>query len=786
MAMMEGPFSAATNPDMTGGQQMMPGMAPPGYQTPPMQPQQEEAMPDEGEQDTHNIDRALQGMNIAEQLRKKDKRKNTTELAKIGERVCKEYDIDEASRQDWMKRNEEWMKLATQVVEKKSFPWEGAANVKYPLLSMASVQFSARAYSSLIPSLDIVKAKVVGPDQDGSLTDIANTLSTHMSYQLLYEMDGWEEDLDILCFVLPIVGVMFKKTYYSEVHKKNVSELVHSKDLVVNYYTKSLKKSPRYTHIQYYTPNEIKERQLQEIFLEYDEDFGPGKGDDTTYSKNLVTGMSNMVNADDDDIPRKVLEQYRYLDLDDDGYKEPYIVTVDYETKQVLRITPNFMVDNVDRDEKGKILCITPTQWFTKFSFIPNPDGGFYDLGFGLLLGGINDTVNTLTNQLLDSGTLNNLNAGFIAKGLRVGGKDLKFRAGEWKVVNAVGDDLRKGILPLPSNPPSEVLFNLLGTLSQAGKELASVAEIFTGKLPGQNTPAATTMASIEQGLKVFTSIYKRIYRGLQEEFQKLYKLNCMYMPTDTTKFVSEVNGESKEYKVSRFSYQGVNVKIVPAADPNMVSETQKLMKIQGLQEMVQFGNVNPQEMTRQALVYQGQENIKALMSMPPPQPPLEIQLKQMELQDKEKDRQLEMMKLQSESRKRESEITLNIAKAKQLGDEQGAMMLEMQLEQEKATAEINAKWMDLLFKREEHKMNMEHKQQEHVMDSQLKAVETSNAMQLSDATTEQKIRQGVIMGEQKIAQNDAAHKQKMEQNDAMAKAKARQQKLAAKAKEQG
>ncbi len=774
MAMMDGAITPGTNqPPMTGGLPMMPGSAPPGYQTPAQQPQAAEAPMNPEKEEKYNIDATLQSMNIAEQLKKKDDRKNTTVLATMGERVCKEYDADESSRTEWMKRNEEWMKLATQVVEKKSFPWEGAANVKYPLLSMAAVQFSARAYSSLLPSLDIVKAKVVGPDQDGALTDVANRLSTHMSYQILYEMEDWDKDLDTLCFVLPIVGVMFKKTYYSESQKCNVSELVHAKDLVVNYYTKNLKRSPRYTHILYYTPNEIKERQLQGLFLEYDEPFGPGKGDDRSNTQNLVSGQDNFVNPDDDDVPRKVLEQYRYLDLDEDDYKEPYIVTVDYETKRVLRITPNFSVDSVEQED-GKITCITPNQWFTKFSFIPNPDGGFYDLGFGLLLGGINDTVNTLTNQLLDSGTLNNLNAGWIAKGLRIGGKDSKFRAGEWKVVNAIGDDLRKSILPLPSNPPSEVLFNLLGTLSQAGKELASVAEIFTGKLPGQNTPAATTMASIEQGLKVFTSIYKRIYRGLQEEFQKLYKLNCMYMPTETTRFVSDVNGESKEYKVSRFDYQGMNVKIVPAADPNMVSETQKMVKIQGLQEWIQFGNVNPQEATRQALIFQGQENIKALMTMPEPQPPLEIQLKQMELQDKAEDRKLEVMKVMSENQKRQSEIVLNMAKARQLGDEQGAMVLERQLEQEKAQMEMQMKVMDLMFKKQEHEMDMQMKQEEHAMDSQVKAVQAANDMQLSSAMTEQKIRHGEVIGQQKIKQGDE-----------MAKAKAKQQKLAASAKEQ-
>lgn len=728
-------------------------------------------MPSAEEEESYEVDKALQSLNLAEQIRKRDERKGTNTLAEIGAQAVREYEADEDSRRDWLKRNEDWMKLATQVVEKKTFPWDGAANVKFPLLSIASIQFSARAYGSLIPSLDIVKAKVVGPDTDGTLTDAANTLSTHMSYQLLYEMDGWEEDLDILCFVLPIVGVMFKKTYYSEVRQCNVSELVHAKDLVVNYYTKSLKKSPRYTHIQYYTPNEIKERQNFELFLEYDEDFGPGEGSDLSYSRNKTTGVEGS-SADDEDTPRKVLEQYRFLDLDEDGYREPYIVTVDYQTRRVLRITPNFTTNGVDRDDDGKIRCITPTQWFTKFSFIPNPDGGFYDLGFGLLLGGLNESINTLTNQLLDAGTLNNLNAGFIAKGLRIGGQDLKFKPGEFKTVNAVGDDLRKGIVPLPANPPSEVLFNLLGTLAQSGKELASVAEIFTGKLPGQNTPASTTMATIEQGLKVFTSIYKRIYRSLQQEFQKLFELNRLYMPTEITKFVGELNGTQKEYKVSRSDYQGMKVKIIPAADPNMVSETQKLMKIQGLQELVQYGSINVQEMTKQALTLQGQENIKGLMTMPPPQPPLEIQLLQMELADREKDRQITMMKEMSESQKRQSEIVLNLAKAKELGNGEQAAMLELQLKREEAQLDLQMKMMEMMFKKEEHQMDLQMKQEDHALDREVKAVEAQTNIAVTQAMGEQKIRQGEELGNAKI-----------EQSKKMGDAKIAQQKKAAAAK---
>jgi chaperonin GroES len=636
-----------------------------------------------------SLEQALTFANLAKQLKTKD----PDQLAKIGEDVVTGYENDETSRSDWMKRNQEYMKLATQVMERKSFPWDNAANVKFPLLTTAALQFASRAYPSLIPSLDIVKAKVIGQDDTGQMTTIANKLSTHMSYKLLYEIEDWEENMDKLCYILPIVGSMFKKVYYTDSEQEICIDLYSPKDVCVNYYTKKLCDSPRITEIQWFTANEIKEKQNLEEWIEWEADFKQGTGDDITTSQNQTWGQQPP--SPDEETPRKILIQYCRVDLDEDGYKEPYMITVDYETKKVLRMTANYFPEGVRYKDatRTKVACIEPAEWFVKYDFLPNPDGGFYGMGFGILLGGLNDMVNTITNQLIDAGTLSNLQAGFIGRGLRDSKqKRMSFTPGEWKWVNNPGKDLKENIFPLPVREPSSTMFQLLGTLVQSGKEVASVAEIFTGKMPGQNTPASTTMATIEQGLKVFTSIYKRIYRAMGKEFELLFNLLKKYESTDPIYVQANVNGQQSYASVSRFDYQKASsdIHIIPAADPNMVSETQKLVRIQGLYELMQYQTINAQEMTRQALVYQGQDNIDKLMTMPPPQPPLEIQLKQMDLQDAEKDRQLEMMKISSENQKRQSEYILNIAKARQLGDEQGAAMLEMQFEREKQAMDLH------------------------------------------------------------------------------------------------
>jgi len=281
--------------------------------------------------------------------------------------------------------------------------------------------------------------------------------------------------------------------------------------------------------------------------------------------------------------------------------------------------------------EDGKIQKIDAIQYYTKFSFIPNPDGGFYDIGFGLLLSPLNEAVNSLINQMIDSGTLNNLQGGFLGKGLKLKMGENRWMPGEWKTVTSTADDLRKQVIPLPTKEPSAVLFQLMGTLITSSKELASVAEIFTGQMPGQNTPATTTMATIEQGMKVFTAVYKRVYRSLKSEFKKLFELNGVY--ADPQQYSSVVDVPIGPNDFDNSSYD-----VCPGADPNTATQTEKLMKAQGLMELLPTGVLDPVKVVLRVLEAQEQPNIEQLLSQqvaqtgslqPPPDPKLqEMQMK--------------------------------------------------------------------------------------------------------------------------------------------------------------
>jgi chaperonin GroES len=582
------------------------------------------------------------------------------ELAKIGAQVIEDFEMDCESRQEWFLKMQEHFEMALQLADNKQWPWPGASNVQFPLLTIASLQFHARAYPALVPQDgQVVKARTVGVPTQEKL-DAAVRVSRHMSYQVMEEMQCWEEGMDRLLLALPIAGSMFKKTYYDTLNETNCSEIIYPKDLVVNYYAKSLDSASRISHCVYMYKNDIHERIASGIFRDVDIAYSDSGYDVYDGQYDSIARLQGLYEpSTDEDAPYLLIEQHRWLDLDEDGYKEPYCVTVDYCSKKVLRIYPRFDAGDIDYNTDNELIRIKPKQYFTKFSFIPNPDGGFYDLGFGVLLGPINHTVNTLINQLIDAGTLSNLQAGFIGRGVRIKGGDTTFKPGEWKTVQTTGDDLRKNIVPMPVREPSSVLFQLLGQLINAGRELSSVSETMVGKMPGQNTPATTTQTAVEQGLKVFSAIYKRIYRSLGEEFKKLFDLNKEYL-APFAEFTDL--GDQQGGMVSSDDYQNNQIKIIPGADASVGSEQMRAAKAQSLLQMLPL-LPNKMEVVKRVLLAQDQQDIEMLLQAPQPQGP----------SPEEMQMQIEQQRLQIEQFKAQSQDKLNTANA-QLAQTKGAV----------------------------------------------------------------------------------------------------------------
>lgn len=555
-------------------------------------------------------------------------------LENWGSKIVQNYEADDATREGWKGRNKDAMKLALQVVEEKNYPWPGASNVKFPLLSQAALQFQTRAYSNLVKAPDIVRFRVNGADPDGRKAARASRISQHMSYQVLEEDEEWEDGFDRLLMVVPIMGLAFRKKYWSATDEKFRTTTVLPQNLVVPYRAKSLYTTPRITELYELYEWEIKEQQnfgiFREVELSAPETIEEDEGDKRA-------GISRSVN--DPDRPRQILEQHLYEDLDGDGYPEPYIVTVDKSSKTVLRVVQRFrkviskqtqeiskledklaqvgrkaqeflsqvppgaeqdpemamqleeaasqleqekrqILDQIKelQQEKPNVLKIEPIHCYIKYSFIPAPDGSFYDLGFGSLLGPLNRTVNTIINQLIDSGTMQNGSQGFLGRGARIKGGALSFKPYEWKRVESTGQSLRESIVPLPVNPPSQVLFSLLGLMIEYTREFSSVTDAMSGQDMGQNTPAYNMQTMVEQGMQVFAGIFKRIWRSMRTEFREQYRLNGVYLNPE--EYFTTLDGDAK---VLQSDYWGDASDVVPAADPNAFSRMERLMKSQFL-----------------------------------------------------------------------------------------------------------------------------------------------------------------------------------------------------------
>lgn len=523
---------------------------------------------------------------------------NKDTLTAIGQECRKGYERDKTSRSEWEKQNEAAMKLALQVAEEKSWPWPKAANVKYPLITTAAIQFAARAYPAIVSGAEVVKGMVNGADPTGQKLARARRIGHHMSYQLLEEMEEWEEDTDKLLIQTAIVGCTFRKTYFDRTLGRNCSELAPAKHVVYDHAT-PFGKLRRISHEIFLFQNDVEERIRSGLWL--DHELGAADKDD-----DLEDGCYEFI------------ETHYWADLDEDGYKEPYCVTWRKESAEVVRIAPRFDLDGITFASDGRVMRIEQVSYWTKYGFMPNPDGGSYDIGLGVLLNPINETINTVLNQLLDAGTVANTGGGFIGKGLRMKGGALRFAPGEYKPVDANGAAIKENIVPMTFSGPSPVLFQLLGLLIDAGKDIASAKDILTGEQNQSNVPATTTLALIEQGLKVFTAIYKRIHRSLKQEFRKLYRLNKLYLPME-----SYFRYQDEPQQILLQDYQGDDTDVTPVSDPYLVTDAQVMAKAQALMAFNNDPLINQTKIRERFLtaIKEKPEELIVEQQAPPPDP---------------------------------------------------------------------------------------------------------------------------------------------------------------------
>lgn len=542
------------------------------------------------------------------------------DIAKLASRVIEEYKIDDLSRETWKAVTKDAMELAMLAAEEKTYPFQGAANVKYPLLTTAAFQFQARAYPAIVPGDRIVKCKVNGHDPEGHKAARAERVSEFTSWQLTDQMPEWEPDTDKLLVILPIVGCAFRKRYFDPALARQVSRLVTADRLVVNYWARSLEDAPRVTEEMYLYPYEIEERKRDGRFIEFE------------YSAQEVSADDNKTgSSDDEDRPHKFLEQHRRWDMDGDGYAEPVIVTVHEGSQKVCRIVANFSVDSARLSDDGaKVVSIRARDFYVKYDFLPSPDGGFYGLGFGWLLASTNEAVNTNLNMMLDSAHLANIQGGFVSSALGIREKSIKIKNGEWKVLNT-SSPLNQAVYPVTYPGPSESLFKLLGLLIEMGKEVASIKDVLSGETKTNMQPT-TVLALIEQGMQFFTAIYKRIHRTLKAELAIHSRLNAEYLDAES---YNEFFDDQQPYDPKE-DFNGADKDISPASDPSTSSKMQRLAKAEFLKGWAAENPMaNMVEVNKYILESAQMEDIERFIAKPPPPDPIAEALGKLALMEK-------------------------------------------------------------------------------------------------------------------------------------------------------
>lgn len=558
------------------------------------------------------------------------------ELATLGAEVVEGYETDLASINDWREAVKKALNAATQSTpDAKNYPFAGASNVQYPIVTVAAQQFAGRAYPAIVKGDQAIGVKVIGdkpeapelpPQEPGQPPNPqaqqaaqafqqqtalyqakearAKRVRTYLNYRLFYGMKGWEEDEDALLNQLPIVGMAFKKVYRHPILGV-CSEFVSALHLTVHMDTVDLERCPRVTQDYELYPYEIEQRIRAGVF------------------RDVVLTQSET----DKQAPREILEQHRLDDLDGDGLEEPYIVTVDKETMQVLRVEAAFGPEDVHVYDLGtedeKVKSIVRWMPFVPFQFMPDPKGRFYGLGFGQLLGPLSNVINTIINQLLDAGHAANAGGGFIAAGLRFQGNGqtnvIRFQPGEYKVVSAAGGDIKNSIVEKTIPNPSPVLYQLLDLILGAAKDISAVKDVLTGEAPS-TAPVGTTLALIEQGLQQFTAIYKRVYRSLKEEFHRIYQCEARWGGEDSARAYVEILDDPQADFAKDFSQAGHD--IVPVSDPTVVTKAQQLAKAQFAMQFMPMPFANGAEIMKRALEAADIDSPNELIAQPPPPPP--------------------------------------------------------------------------------------------------------------------------------------------------------------------
>jgi hypothetical protein len=534
-------------------------------------------------------------------------------LDPLGSKLVDDYKDYRSSRKDWEDTYRNGLDLLGFKYERRTEPFKGASGVTHPVLSEAVTQFQAQAYKELLPADGPVRTQILGA-QTPAKQDQSNRIKDFMNYQIMDQMKEYEPEFDQMLFYLPLSGSTFKKVYYDDLLGRAVSKFIPADDLVVPYSATSLDDAESVIHIIKMSENDLRKQQVSGFYRDIDLAQPGMQTDDITKKEREIEGVKQ---TKQDDI-YTLLECHVNVDLEGfedmgadgmpTGIKLPYVITIEEGSRQVLSIRRNYKENDPKKNK---------TNYFVHFKFLPGL--GFYGFGLIHMIGGLSRTATSALRQLLDAGTLSNLPAGFKSRGIRVRDDAQPLQPGEFRDVDAPGGNIRDQFMTLPYKEPSVVLLQLLGIVVGAGQRFASIADMQVGD-GNQRAAVGTTVALLERGSRVMSAIHKRLYVGLKQEFKLLADIFKTYLPPA---YPYDVVGGSRVIKVADFDDR---IDILPIADPNIFSQTQRISMAQ---TQLQLQQANPQihnlyQAYRSMYEAIGVKNINAILPAPAQPTPMD------------------------------------------------------------------------------------------------------------------------------------------------------------------
>jgi hypothetical protein len=530
-------------------------------------------------------------------------------LDPLGAKMVDQHKEYKESRGDWEDTYRNGLELLGFKYERRTEPFRGASGVNHPVLAEAVTQFQAQAYKELLPADGPVRTQIMGT-ANVAKEEQAKRVKDFMNYQIMDQMKEYEPEFDQMLFYLPLSGSTFKKVYYDSLLGRAVSKFVPADDLIVPYSANSLEDAEAVIHVIKISENELRKQQVSGFYRDIELGKPPVTQNQLQDKKLELEGISKDGQEDQYTLyeVHTNLDLEGYEDMGEDGeptgIKLPYVVTVAEAGQKILSIRRNY---NAQDPTKKKI------NYFVQFKFLPGT--GFYGFGLIHMIGGLTRTATAALRQLLDAGTLANLPAGFKSRGIRVRDDAQPLQPGEFRDVDAPGGNIKDQFMTLPFKGPDATLLQLMGIVVQAGQRFAAIADMQVGDM-NQQAAVGTTVALLERGSRVMSAIHKRLYVGLKQEFKLLAGVFKTYLPPV---YPYDVPGAQREIKVQDFDER---VDILPVADPNIFSQTQRISLAQS---QLQLAQSNPKihnlyQAYRSMYDALGVKNINSIL--PPPMQP--------------------------------------------------------------------------------------------------------------------------------------------------------------------